>query len=222
MVPSRPRLQILPTLRFRNTWSWSPASEKPTLRALASPSALSGAAASHAVLGVRFLYCDGRPELLFTENETNKQRLFNTPNTSPYVKDAFREFLIHGHKDKVNSQQVGTKAAALYQLVVPAGQSQTICLRISAISTEIAANSQAFGPLFDAAFTRRIKEADDFTIPSHRPRRAPMKRMRCGRHWRECSGANSITTWMSTAGWPSTEWIRRLPSANCETATGFT
>jgi hypothetical protein len=155
-------LHILPTLWFRNTWSWSPATSKPMLRALTGPSALSGVVASHTVLGERFLYCGGTPELLFTENETNNQRLFNTPNVTPYVKDAFHEFLIHRHEDKVNPERVGTKAAAYYPVVVPASQSQTICLRISAVPPEIAASSQAFGPLFDAVFTNRTKEADDF------------------------------------------------------------
>ena len=71
-------------------------------------------AASHAELGDRWLYCDGAPPLLFTENDTNNERLFATPNASPYVKDAFNAFLVHGHTGAVNPAKTGTKAAAHY------------------------------------------------------------------------------------------------------------
>ena len=126
--PEAARLRVLPTLWFRNTWSWGEDDRKPSLRE-AGPGAIQ---ATHHELGEYWLYCDGAPELLFTENESNAQRLWGQPNASPYVKDAFHAYIISGHSEAVNPAKTGTKAAAHYVLDVPGGGSQTVRLRLAA------------------------------------------------------------------------------------------
>ena len=150
--PEPARLRLLPTLWFRNTWSWGDDDPKPLMRA-AAPSAIQ---ALHHELGEYWLHCDGGPELLFTENETNTQRLWDQPNASPYVKDAFHNYLIAGETGAANPGQVGTKAAAHYALEVPGGGSKTVRLRLTA-----APGGDVFGG-FEAVFEKRIGEADEF------------------------------------------------------------
>src|SRR5512145_3008711 len=114
--PEAARLHVLPTLWFRNTWSWGQPQPKPVLREVDGV-----IHASHAELGDYSLLCDGSPELLFTENESNSERLWGVPNQSRWVKDAFHQYVISGKTEAVNSAKTGTKAAARYILNVPAG-----------------------------------------------------------------------------------------------------
>ncbi len=150
--PDAARLQVLPTFWFRNTWSWGGDDRRPSLRAVA-PGTIQ---ATHYELGDYWLHCDGTPELLFTENESNAQRLWGQPNTSPYVKDAFHAYVIAGQSEAVNPAKTGTKAAARYVLDVPGGGSGTVQLRLAATKTE--------GPFigFAQSFDRRISDADEF------------------------------------------------------------
>jgi hypothetical protein len=150
--PESARLSVLPTLWFRNTWSWGEDDRKPSLRAVSTDAI----EASHHMLGKYMLLCDGKPELLFTENETNSKRLWNQPNSSPYVKDALHEHVIGNRKGVVNPANVGTKAAAHYALEVPAGGSQTVRVRL----TNAPATASFRG--FDDVFNGRIAEADEF------------------------------------------------------------
>lgn len=150
--PEAARLHVLPTLWFRNTWSWGEDNPKPLLRE-SGPGTIQ---AVHAELGEYRLHCDGGPELLFTENESNKQRLWNQPNTTPYVKDSFHQFLIEGRGNAVNPAKSGTKAAAHYSLEVPAGGSKTVRLILTT------AKAQATFAAFDKVFEKRIVEADEF------------------------------------------------------------
>ncbi|HUK22638.1 MAG TPA: hypothetical protein VLV45_13910 [Gemmatimonadales bacterium] len=150
-------LHLLPTLWFRNTWSWGrkEAGAKPQLRQLA-PGVI---AASHPELGDRFLSVEGAAELLFTENETNTERLVHVPNRTPYVKDALHNYLIHGNNAAVNPERTGTKAAAHSTLTVAPGRSATVRLRLS----DAAPTSRGvFGTPFDAQLAARRKEADEF------------------------------------------------------------
>src|SRR4029077_4526099 len=124
--PEPAKIHLLPTLWFRNTWSSDKDEIKPSVRAQDGI-----VLASHPKLGERVLYCDGGPELLFTENESNASRLWGQSNPSPFVKDAFHEFLITGNKEAVNPSKEGTKAAAHYKLEIPAGGSQIVRLRLS-------------------------------------------------------------------------------------------
>ena len=146
------RLQLLPTLWFRNTWSWKAGSTKPSLR-----QADGAVRAFHPDLGDYALYYDGAPELLFTENESNLQRLWNQPNASPWVKDAFHQYVISGNAEAINPAKIGTKAATRYILDVPAGGSAVVRLRLSATSPV-----EPFGKGFDATFTERLADADEF------------------------------------------------------------
>ena len=155
--PETATIHLLPTLWFRNTWSWWPEKEKPRLAAAKGTSGVSVVAASHPELGDRWLYCDGAPPLLFTENETNTERLFDTPNASPYVKDAFDAFVVHGNTDAVNPAKAGTKAAAHYRLEVGAGQSVSVRLCL----TDAPPASRPFAA-FEKTFEARRSEADEF------------------------------------------------------------
>ena len=126
-VQSRARdgcsLHVLPTLWFRNTWTWWPDQPKPSLRQRPGENTVT-IEASHAELGGFLLHCDGNPPLLFTENETNNERIFGTPNATPYVKDGINNYVVAGRQDAVNPNQTGTKAAAHYQLNVDAGRNR--------------------------------------------------------------------------------------------------
>src|SRR5436190_2228661 len=158
--PERASLHVLPTLWFRNTWSWGGEVTKLGLRRLEGPAGMSVVAASHAELGERYLYCDRSPALLFTENETNAERLFGAPNCSPWVKDAINDYLVQGRVDAVNPAQRGTKVAAHYQVTVEAGKSAVIRLRLS--PGDVAALPRGpFGD-FDAVVDARRREADEF------------------------------------------------------------
>jgi hypothetical protein len=151
--PESARLHLLPTLWFRNTWSWGEADrDKPSLREVG----FGAIEASHPELGDYLLRCDGNPELLFTENESNAERLWNQPNASPYVKDAFHSYVISGHRDGVNPDKHGTKAAAHYLLDVPAGGSETVRVRLACRFA-----SEPFDG-FDAIFDSRLRDADEF------------------------------------------------------------
>src|SRR5262249_26208129 len=99
--PEPAALHVLPTLWFRNEWSWSAGADRPSLVEAATPEC-SVVKASHFALGERFLYCDGDATLLFTENETNTQRIFGVPNRTPYVKDSIDRYLVHGEEGAVN------------------------------------------------------------------------------------------------------------------------
>ena len=150
--PEAARIHLLPTLWFRNTWSWGDGEPKPSLREEGGT-----VRASDALLGEMTLSCDGSPELLFTENETNVSRLWGQPNPSPYVKDSFHRYVASGDREAVNPGKSGTKAAAHYVLDVPAGGSSVVRLRLSATPP-----TAPFGSAFDASFAARLADADEF------------------------------------------------------------
>jgi hypothetical protein len=151
--PEAATLHLLPTLWFRNTWSWDGGGKRAVLRQT-GPGAISS---SHPELGERLLSCEGLVELLFTENETNTERLFGKPNRSPFVKDGIGDCVVHSHRDAVNPERTGTKAAAHYEFVVGAGESRTIRLRL-----HDNASIKPFDDGFDTAMKARRKEADEF------------------------------------------------------------
>ena len=151
--PETAELCLLPTVWFRNTWSWSGnGTARPYLKALDD----STIELNEPQLGRRRLYCENPQELLFTENETNVQRLFNAPNGSRFVKDGINDYIVHGAAGAVNPDRVGTKAAASYGLKIDPGQTAAIRLRLTDQTT------QPFGPQFDQIFAQRIREADEF------------------------------------------------------------
>ena len=152
--PERAEIHLLPTVWFRNTWSWgSEDARRPVLREVNGAIEL-----EHPDLGQLRLQCDGSPELLFTENETNFQRLFGAPNRSPYLKDGIHEYVVSGASDAVNPARIGTKAAARYILSLGPGETQMVRLRLAPPS----GNGEPFGANFDDVFAQRIREADEF------------------------------------------------------------
>jgi hypothetical protein len=148
-------LHLLPTLWFRHI----PGDEgsKAHLSSVIS-GGRSAIEATHARLGTYFLYYENQPLTLFTNNETNNERVFGQPNASPYVKDAFHDYLIHGRPQAVNPKQEGTKAAVYYMETVAAGDTWSICLRLC--SKEEAEGE--YGVLPENIFARRKQEADEF------------------------------------------------------------
>ena len=159
--PEAARLRVLPTLWFRNTWSWDADQPRPSLREV-RPGVIQ---ATHPQLGEYWLSCDGAPELLFTENESNASLLWDQPNASPYVKDAFHSYVVGGRHDAVNPAKVGTKAAAHYALDVPAGGSTTVSLRLESTAAAKAVNDAATGDAFrgfERILESRIADADEF------------------------------------------------------------
>src|SRR5579862_3792349 len=160
--PEPAELHVLPTLWFRNQWSWLGISDRPQLQRIGNAIKV-----VHPKLGERYLYCDGEATLLFTENETNTQRIFGVPNRSPYVKDSINNYIVHGQNDAVNPDQTGTKAAANYRVTVKPGESQVIRLRLSDRGPADFAqgNGQGatpFGGHFAEVFRLRQQEADEF------------------------------------------------------------
>jgi len=164
-------VHLLPQLWFRNTWSWNN-SAKPNLTRTKRAAIL----ARHAELGDYTLHCDGQPELLFCDNETNVRRLYGQNDTPGYFKDAFHEYMVHGDHAAVNPGPEGTKAGVLYRLTVPAGGSQQIRLRLAGRAlrrappehskskngaVETPRTAKPFAD-FDSIFTARRREADEF------------------------------------------------------------
>jgi hypothetical protein len=157
--PEEATLHVLPTLLFRNTWSWGSSTPKPVLSKVAGKKGYVAVVASDAQLGDRYLYCAGDPSLLFTENETNNQRLFGGVNAGPYVKDGINDHLVQGKREAVNPEQKGTKVAAHYELKVGAGQTTSIRLRLSDLAP--AAIGDPFSG-FAEILQNRQREADEF------------------------------------------------------------
>jgi len=181
--PQAADLHLLPTLWFRNDWSeWiarsNRASTKPQMARIGAPAGTAAAVATHPVLGSFVLSCDGDVPLLFTENETNHERLFHTRNESPYVKDGINDRVVNGRQDAVNPDQRGTKVAAHYKATIGAGQSAVIRLRLSSGRPDEKRNP--FGKAFDGIFADRLREADEFyhavTPPSVSPDAAQVMR----------------------------------------------
>ncbi len=157
--PDAAPLRLLPTLWFRNTWAWGLDDRRPVLREAHGSSGASLVHAMHADLGEYWLACDGAPELLFTENESNAERLWGSPNRTPYVKDGIDDAIVHGEATAINPESTGTKAAAHYALTIAAGATETVTLRLSAARHD--------APFTDsgAIFEQRRSEADAFYAP---------------------------------------------------------
>jgi hypothetical protein len=162
--PEAATLHLLPTVWYRNTWMWSDAGSKPTLKGQQRKE-FSVISTHHTdpifleSLADCRLYCEGDAPLLFTENESNNAKLFGTANASPYVKDGFHNFVIHGQKDAVNPAMEGTKAAPYYKLNVGPGETKVVRLRLVRASGELV--GKPFDG-FDELFAQRLKEADEF------------------------------------------------------------
>ncbi len=205
--PERASLHLLPTLWYRNTWSWPDGGPKPSLTrseafdysAISARHTNGTASANHYQL-----YCDRKVPLLFTENETNQERIFGTPNASPYTKDGINDFLVNGRKEAINPESTGTKCSPHYFIAVEAGGAETIRLRLSALPL-----SKMKSPFenFDQTIQRRIKEADEFyqgVIPSKiqaDPDRARLMRQAlAGMLWSKQYYYYDVNRWLKEQG----------------------
>jgi hypothetical protein len=155
--PESADLHVLPTIWFRNIWSWGSKDPKPELHAekLSPHSVIE---LNHPEYGNRWLHYEDSPELLFTENETNAQRLWNTPNQTTYVKDGINDYVVNGKTTSVNPAHSGTKAAAHYQITLQPGETRVVRLRL----TDSPALGASVFTDFDTAFQVRQHEAFDF------------------------------------------------------------
>jgi hypothetical protein len=162
--PETAELTVLPTLWFRNTWSWGypagPMNDVP-VKPYLSAEGNTVICAEHPILGIYNCLAEGAERLLFTENETNNEQLYNNGNASPYVKDAFHRYLVHGEEEAVNPEQRGTKAAAVYRLKLAVGETKVLRL---GLGREM--QSEQFAD-FDEIFASRLAEADEFYESLH-------------------------------------------------------
>jgi hypothetical protein len=159
--PEPVTLHLLPTIRYRNTWSWGRDNRKPKLQGRGEDNSdIEIIEARHSELGTYRLYIEGTERLLFTENETNLERLWGVPNPSPFVKDSINDAIVQNKIDRINSNQVGTKAAAHYKLTISPNESRTVRLRLTKIDSP-GDSSSPFSD-FDTIFNARKAEADEF------------------------------------------------------------
>jgi Mannosylglycerate hydrolase MGH1-like glycoside hydrolase domain len=156
--PDAAELHLLPTIWFRNTWSWGLDARKPRV-GIAEGSEVAAFKVYHYYYGNRWLYCEGKPDFLFTENETNERRVFGIENGAAYVKDGINDCIVHGAKDAARADGAGTKASAHYAMTVPAGQTVTVRLRLSDAAP---ASGKSVNGEFDKVLAERKKEADEF------------------------------------------------------------
>jgi hypothetical protein len=157
--PQSASLRLLPTIWFRNTWAWHGNKPRPQL----SKSSERGKLAinvHHHRYGKRWLYCEGTPELIFTDNETNTRKLFGTPDGPQFAKDGINDYVVHARQEAVNPAGTGTKASADYKLTVAAGETVTVKLRLT--DKQAASADHPLGTEFDRIFTTRLREADEF------------------------------------------------------------
>jgi hypothetical protein len=161
--PGAAKLFLLPTLWFRNRWAWGGNERKPTIEALEEAPAIRS---SDELMGDRYLYYENKPTLLFTENETNNQRLFNAPNRTRFVKDGINDFVVRMDLDAVNPEKKGTKASVCHKLNIEGGKSAMVRLRLTSLKPEALGqayhSNDAFGTHFDEVFQRRKADADAF------------------------------------------------------------
>jgi len=166
--PEAAPLHILPTLWFRNTWSWTTDAVKPMLKQVTGDKGSSIVETSHQELGANYLYCKNAPTLLFTENETNTARLFGMPNRTRYVKDSINNYVVEGMKDAVNPKKTGTKVSPHYKIDIEAGGNKSVCLRLNNVAPSKLKDAYAseagnpFGKHFNEVFGERLNEADEF------------------------------------------------------------
>jgi hypothetical protein len=149
---------LLPTLWLRNLWSFGLLKQKPSIHLQDTTDTWASVSLHHEQSGDYYLYFEKPTRLLFTENETNNQRLFGYPNPTPFVKDAFHRAVTERDFDWLESKKEGSKFAPFYESIIPAGSSKTICLRLS--KTKL--TEEPFGRKFDKLITQRIAEANEF------------------------------------------------------------
>jgi hypothetical protein len=195
-------LQVLPTIWFRNTWSWRLGSPKPLLRQEIADGKVRVIAIAHPDLGARWLYIEGEAPILFTENETNNRRIFGTANAGAFVKDGINDYIVHGRADAVNPGRFGTKAASNHQVHIGSGQKANVRLRLSPHNPH--AVGDPFGD-FERIFDLRRNEADEFyadIIPASLNRDAAnvMRQALAGMLWSKQYYLYDVDEWLAERG----------------------
>ncbi|HEY4877953.1 MAG TPA: hypothetical protein VIH97_02420, partial [Candidatus Acidoferrales bacterium] len=162
--PDPARLHLLPTLWFRNRWDWGDEYDRPEVTNIDSIAGTKLFQLSEFHYGKRWLLIEGSPETLFTENETNMERLFNSKSPTPFVKDAFHRYVVNGERTAVNPELAGTKASAYFASEIAPGKSWAVRLRLTNqdLTADNSGALKLFGPAFEQVFDQRIKEADEF------------------------------------------------------------
>ncbi|MCW1923837.1 glucosidase [Luteolibacter arcticus] len=206
--PEEAEIHVLPTLWFRNRWAWGDDNPRPAIKAGGGRLADTALHAAEVKLGDRYLYCAGDPALLFTENETNTERIFGKPSGSPFVKDGIGRCVVQGEPGAVNPQHTGTKAAAHYRLSVPPGKSKTISLRLTSVAPEAlkaSYNGGPFGKHFEGVMQARRDEADAFystVVPSSLDADAAnvMRQALAGMMWSKQFYYFDVNRWLEERG----------------------
>ncbi|MCW2241233.1 MGH1-like glycoside hydrolase domain-containing protein [Azospirillum canadense] len=220
--PDAAELHLLPTLWWRNRWSWGDrpdeAAHRPSLRDAGGGSGHRTVAATDPEEGEKALHCDGDPDLLFTENETNSWRLFGAPNRTPYVKDGIDACVVQGRGDAVNPEKTGTKMAVHYRLTLGPGESRTIRLRLDA-DGQGAADGDVFGNAFAEVMETRRREADAFyaaVTPASFSADAAMvfRQALAGMLWSKQFYDYDLTTWLEERGASPFRAMHRAPPRN--------
>ena len=222
--PESATLDVLPTVWFRNLWSWGGNVPRPMLRQVYHGDHVGVIMAMVPDLGERFFYSEGAAALLFTENETNSERLFGSPNRTPFVKDGINNYIVHGRQDAVNPKKTGTKASVHYPLTVGAGKSRTLRLRLNNVSplALIPVEDQQTGPFgsgFDAMMQVRRQEADEFyasVIPSalHADAANVLRQALAGMLWSKQYYYYDVEQWLVERGADPFDPMRRATPRN--------
>src|ERR1051326_681164 len=197
--PEPASMDLLPTIWFRNTWSWDKNEPRPFMSA-GTGKGDHVIQLNHPRYGERWLYLEGTPKLLFTENETNSRRLYGLENASPFVKDSIEDAIVHKHSDSVNPANVGTKAAAHYPLTLRPGETVRVHLRLTHVDLPATAVGP-FGKAFDMVFDARMREADEFyatVIPAELSddARAVMRQSLAGMLWSKQYYHYEVKQWL--------------------------
>ena len=222
--PEMAELDVLPTLWFRNQWSWQFDADRPELAQIDGAAGYRLVEASHPKLGKRYLYCEGDATLLFTENETNTERIFGVANRTPYVKDGINEYVVNGQAGAVNPEKQGTKVAARYRLKIGPGKSQTVRLRLSDVPPAALVHGNgkggkgdnpvfagakpatvSIGSHFDDVMETRRREADEFygsVIPASLPADQAniMRQALAGMLWTKQFYHYDVDKWLAERG----------------------
>jgi hypothetical protein len=197
--PEPAHINILPTIWFRNVWSWLGDVEKPDMHQAKGNESCAIIKVNHPDCNDYRLYCEGNPAILFTDNETNTDRIFGTPNKAPFVKDGINNYIVHGNQSAVNPNNTGTKAAADYSVTIKPGKSVIVRLRLTGNTSD---KFNPFGDSYDEIFALRQKEADDFfntIIPStlSKDEANVMRQALAGMMWSKQFYLYDIDKWLS-------------------------
>ena len=198
--PEAAELHLLPTLWFRNTWSWTQTAERPRLHHSQDVKNTSVVQLCHKHYGHRWLFCDGAPELLFTENETNTRRLYGHDSGSEFAKDGINDYIVGGNRHAINASRVGTKAAAHYPMTIGPGETHIVKLRLTDLGSPPAPGDPCDGS-FDQIFADREREADEFyatVIPAELSddARNVMRQALAGLLWSKQFYYYDVRTWL--------------------------